>query len=88
MYVSTVNNATNYSLFCFSDSDSKKARKTVVYRKANRHRERGWVSDAMDTTLSDIEFTKMFRLSREAFNDLLEKISNVMPERNESQPLY
>jgi len=66
----------------------KKARKTVVYRKANRHRERGWVSDAMDTTLSDIEFTKMFRLSREAFNDLLEKISNVMPERNESQPLY
>ena len=48
------------------------------HRKGNKHRDRVW-GEARIHELSDKHFTRMFRLNRVAFNDLLLKISHLLP---------
>ena len=63
-----------------------KVRKIVIFKKANKHRDRGWSIEAMEM-LEDHEFTRMFRLNRQAFNDLLQKITLIMPEKDEKKAI-
>ena len=58
----------------------RKVRRVVIHRYGNKHRHRGHLEHDLDNDLTDAEFTRMFRLNRESFNDLLVKITEVMPE--------
>ena len=65
----------------------RKARLVPIHRGGNRHRSRGHLEADLDNNLTDAEFTRMFRLNRQCFNDLLAKITVVMPERNEAKAI-
>ena len=57
---------------------SKSTIRISRHRKGNKHRDRVW-GEARIHELSDKHFTRMFRLNRVAFNDLLQKISPLLP---------
>jgi len=64
-----------------------KARLVPVHRGRNRHRSRGHLEADLDNNLTEAEFTRMFRLNRQSFNVLLEKLATVMPEKNEEKAI-
>ena len=64
----------------------RKPRRIVIVRNCNKHRNRGWLNDAFNE-LSEFEFTRMFRLNRVAFDDLLTKITDLMPEKDEKKAI-
>lgn len=66
---------------------SNHSKRSRIGRKGNKHRDRAW-GEARINELSDKHFTRMFRLDRVAFNDLLQKISTILSEKNEQKAIY
>jgi hypothetical protein len=58
-------------------AEAAAAAKRTRHRNANLQRDRGFALTAMDQ-LSDTHFKRMFRLSRQAFDALLEKVSDLL----------
>ena len=61
---------------------SKSKRKDRERRRRNKNEHRERMSRNRIDNLPDRVFTRMFRLNRIAFNDLLQKITEVMPEKD------